>query len=139
MYHRGKQSIFKIRLVTKLAITKGDLWCKVLLETSLKSFLLTYPSGSWCSKEWCSCNCTFCLIAPTLCVALYMHLDLKYVENSQGILKILKLPKVLQVLQLLSKIAVSCRSICIVKFVFDFREEPFYDIQLNVKGKKDSK
>lgn len=64
----------------------------------------------------------------------------KYVENSQGILKILKLPKVLQVLwQLLSKIAVSCRSICIVKFVFDFREEPFYDIQLNVKGKKDSK
>lgn len=22
---------------------------------------------------------------------------------------------------------------------FDFREEPFYDIQLNVKGKKDSK
>lgn len=63
----------------------------------------------------------------------------KYVANSQGILKILKLPKVLQVLQLLSKIAVSFRSICIVKFVFDFREEPFYDIQLNVKGKKDSK
>ena len=66
---------FKIRQVTKVAITKGDLWCKVLLETSLKGFLLTYSSGSWCGKKWCSCYCTFCLIAPTLCVALYTHLD----------------------------------------------------------------
>ena len=28
---------------------------------------------------------------------------------------------------------------CILNVQFIFREEPFYDIQLNVKGKKDSK